>query len=315
MKILFITSNRLGDAILSTGILDALGQRNAQAEFTIACGAIPAPIFKEWPGLQEIIILKRKPFLGHWFSLWKEIASHPWDIIVDVRGSVISYCVKAKQRFIWRSTATLNHRVEQLAAMAGVKPVPYPKVYFAKKRIQQLETYFHDSRPVIALAPTANWRGKEWPHEYFLKLIRDITGERGILPKACVAVFSAPEERLRIKDFLTQIPSEQLIDCAGNLELLDIAAFFSQCRLFIGNDSGLMHLAAATGIPTFGLFGPSPDQYYAPYGRKTGYVRTPESYETLKKRQQTGDQGSLMTNLAVESVVGALEQFWGRVSG
>ena len=71
MKILFITSNRLGDAILSTGILDALGQRNAQVELTVACGAIPAPLFREWPGLQELIILKRKPFLGHWFYFWE----------------------------------------------------------------------------------------------------------------------------------------------------------------------------------------------------------------------------------------------------
>lgn len=314
MKILFITSNRLGDAILSTGILDALGQRNSQVELTVACGAIPAPLFREWPGLQELIILKRKPFLGHWFSLWERVVHDSWDIVVDVRGSAISYCVRAKQRFIWRSTTTLNHRVEQLAAMAGVNPVPYPRVYFAKERIQQLKPYFEDGRPMIALAPTANWIGKEWPHEYFLKLIRGITKEGGILPKARVAVFSAPQERSRIKDFLAQIPSEQLIDCAGNFELLDIGAFFSQCRLFIGNDSGLMHLAAATGIPTFGLFGPSLDQHYAPYGYKTGYVRTPESYEILKKRQQAGEQGSLMTTLTVESVLKALEQFWRKVS-
>lgn len=314
MKILFITSNRLGDAILSTGILDALGQHQPQAKLTVACGAIPAPLFKEWPGLQEVIILKRKPFLGHWFSLWKRIVPHPWDIIVDVRGSAISYCVKVKQRFVWRSTMTLNHRVEQLAAMTGIKPTPYPKVYFSETRIQQLKTYFHDRRPVIALAPTANWIGKEWPQDYFLKLIKEITGESGILPNARIAIFSAPKERVRIKNFLLRVPSEQLIDCAGNLELLDIAAFFSQCRLFIGNDSGLMHLAAATGIPTFGLFGPSLDQHYAPYGRKTSYVRTPESYEILKKRQQDGDQGSLMTTLTVESVVKALEQFWNKVS-
>lgn len=315
MKILFITSNRLGDAILSTGILDALGQRNGQVELTIACGAIPAPLFKEWPGLQELIILKRKPFLGHWFSLWAKVVRESWDIVVDVRGSAIAYCMRTKQRFIWRSTQGLNHRVEQLATMVDMKPVPYPRLYFAKERLQKFKGYFDDNRPVIALAPTANWVGKEWPQAYFLKLIKKITEKKGILPQARIAIFSAPAERSRIKNFLSQIPSEQLIDCAGNLELLDVVAFFSQCQLFIGNDSGLMHLAAATGIPTFGLFGPSLDQYYAPYGYKTGYVRTPESYEILKKRQKDGNHGSLMTTLTVENVIETLEQFWRKVSG
>jgi len=314
MKILFITSNRLGDAVLSTSILDALGQHDAQAELTVACGEIPAPLFKEWPGLRELIILKRKPFLGHWFSLWKKIAFQSWDVVVDVRGSALAYCVRAKQRFVWRSKSTFDHRVEQLASMMRLKSVPYPQIYFSQERHQHLQAYFQDKHPVIAIAPTANWIGKEWPHESFLKLIKDITSPTGILPQARIAVFSAPEERSRIKDFLTQIPSEQLIDCAGNLELLDIAAFFSRCHLFIGNDSGLMHLAAATGSPTFGLFGPSLDQLYAPYGRKTGYIRTPETYEVLKKRQQKGDQGSLMTTLTVENVAEALEQFWKRVS-
>ena len=314
MKILFITSNRLGDAILSTGILDALGKSSAQIELTIACGAIPAPLFKEWPGLQKVIIFKKKPFLGHWFSLWKKVVPHSWDIVVDARGSVIAYCVRAKQRFIWRSVATLGHRVEHLASMVNIKPVPYPRIYFDKKRLQRVKTYFHDDRPVIALAPTANWIGKEWPHEYFMQLINKITAVDGILPKARIAVFSAPQERARISDFLAQIPAEKLIDCAGNLELLDIGAFFSQCQLFIGNDSGLMHLAAATGIPTFGLFGPSLDQHYAPYGYKTGYVRTPESYEILKRRQQEGDQGSLMTTLTVEKVVEDLGKFWEKVA-
>lgn len=315
MKILFITSNRLGDAILSTGILDALGQSHDQVNFTIACGAIPAPLFKEWPGLQELIILKRKPFLGHWFSLWAKVVRESWDIIVDVRGSAIAYCVKTNQRFVWRSTEDLTHRVEQLAAMVNMKSVPYPNLYFSKERLQKFKSYFEDNRPVIALAPTANWIGKEWPQSYFLKLIKKITGQQGILPQARIAIFSAPGERSRIEGFLSQVPSEQLIDCAGNLELLDVSAFFSKCDLFIGNDSGLMHLAAATGIPTFGLFGPSLDQHYAPYGYKRSYVRTPESYEMLMKRQREGDQGSLMTTLTVENVIETLEQFWRKVSG
>ena len=58
------------------------------------------------------------------------------------------------------------------------------------------------------------------------------------------------------------------IDLVGGLELPEVAAVMARCALFVGNDSGLMHLAAATGIPTVGLFGPTPASEYAPVGAR-----------------------------------------------
>ena len=57
------------------------------------------------------------------------------------------------------------------------------------------------------------------------------------------------------------------IDLAGRLTLPEAAACLARCRLFVGNDSGLMHLAAAAGAATLGLFGPTPASEYAPSGR------------------------------------------------
>jgi ADP-heptose:LPS heptosyltransferase len=65
------------------------------------------------------------------------------------------------------------------------------------------------------------------------------------------------------------------IDLAGRLSLSEAAACLARMSLFIGNDSGLMHLAAAAGTPTLGLFGPSPVDEYAPSGRRAGFVVAP----------------------------------------
>ena len=54
------------------------------------------------------------------------------------------------------------------------------------------------------------------------------------------------------------------VDLVGTLSLPEVAAVLARCSLFVGNDSGLMHLSAATGTPTLGLFGPSPADHYAP---------------------------------------------------
>jgi ADP-heptose:LPS heptosyltransferase len=58
----------------------------------------------------------------------------------------------------------------------------------------------------------------------------------------------------------------EAVDLVGALGLPEAAALLSRCALFVGNDSGLMHLSAAAGAPTIGLFGPTPASEYAPVG-------------------------------------------------
>ena len=72
------------------------------------------------------------------------------------------------------------------------------------------------------------------------------------------------------------------IDLVGRLSLPEIAAFLSRATLFVGNDSGLMHLAAAAGAPTLGLFGPTNAAEYAPP------AGAPRPYS----RHDTADAGS-----------------------
>ena len=74
---------------------------------------------------------------------------------------------------------------------------------------------------------------------------------------------------------------QRLIDLVGRIDLLTAAAALRRCALFIGNDTGLMHIAAAAGTPTLGLFGPSPIEQYAPWGSRTAVVRTAQPPETM----------------------------------
>jgi ADP-heptose:LPS heptosyltransferase len=69
---------------------------------------------------------------------------------------------------------------------------------------------------------------------------------------------------------LTALP--QALDLVGKLDLPEVAAVLARAAMFIGNDSGLMHLAAAAGAPTLGLFGPTPSDEYGPAGPKARAV-------------------------------------------
>ena len=77
-------------------------------------------------------------------------------------------------------------------------------------------------------------------------------------------------------------------------------------RLFIGNDSGAMHLAAAAGVPTLGLFGPSDDRLYAPWGPHCRVVRGGRDLEAFRRIDPELNQAVChMFDLSVDSVVDA----------
>lgn len=113
---------------------------------------------------------------------------------------------------------------------------------------------------------------------------------------------------------LDAIPGERLIDLVGQVDLLTAAAVLRRCALFIGNDTGLMHIAAAIGTPTLGLFGPSPIEKYAPWGPCTAVVRTadpPESMFGPGFNHLTTD--TLMDSLSIDAAEAAAHQLWHRV--
>jgi ADP-heptose:LPS heptosyltransferase len=84
--------------------------------------------------------------------------------------------------------------------------------------------------------------------------------------------------------------------------------------MFIGNDTGLMHIAAAAGTPTLGLFGPSPIEKYAPWGQRTAVVRTAEAPETMFGPGFNHlTTGTLMDSLTVEAAENAARRLWRQV--
>ena len=101
MNILFITSNRLGDAVLSMGALDYMVQTYPDARITIACGGLPSTLFEAVPGLEKIIVLKKRKHHGHWIDLWKQTSGTKWDVIVDFRDSVVSRVLRSKKKRIF----------------------------------------------------------------------------------------------------------------------------------------------------------------------------------------------------------------------
>ena len=263
-KILFVTSNRIGDAVLSTGLLDHLLRRYPAARFTLACGPAAEGVFHRMPNLERLIVMEKRPWGRHWLPLWAEAVGTRWDLVVDIRGSGLGWLVPTRRRAWMHRTA--GHKTEQLAAVLGLRPPPLPVAWTAPQDRARAAALLPPGR-LIALGPTANWTGKVWPPDRFVALYRALARE--LLPGARAVVLAGPgaQERALAAPVLAALP--EAVDLAGALSLPEAAAVLARCDLFVGNDSGLMHLAAAAGTPTLGLFGPTPAAQYAPAGRRT----------------------------------------------
>lgn len=305
MRVLFITSTRIGDAVLSTGLLQHLIESDSHPDVWVACGVPAAPLFAETPGVKRVIPLQKKGMLGHWWHLWSRAVTRRWDLVVDLRGSAIAWLLWTKERRVLRTSPDKRHRVEQLATLLGITPPPPPKIAISEATRARAAVTIPPGAPVLALGPTANWMPKQWPADRFIELTRRLTASGGPLEGARVAVFGAEKERAMAQPLIDAIAKSRLIDLVGRVDVLNAYGCLTRCALYIGNDSGLMHLAAAAGIPTLGLFGPSPEFHYAPWGERTAWLRGTRSYDQLwAEVEAIGGKkvGNLMGDLDVDHV-------------
>lgn len=316
MRLLFITATRVGDAVLTTGLLEHLRHAYPGIAVTVVCGGPAAPLFRALPGLENLIALKKRRFGLHYLSLWRQLVGRRWDVVADLRRTPLPYLL-LKGRQYRAPKLPGRHRLMEVAAAMDLPQPPPPTVWLSEQDRAVAGRLIRPGGPVLAVAPAANWLGKQWRAERFAALVGRLTAPSGILPGARVAVLAAAAERAQAAPVLDAIPAERRLDLVGAAELPVLAAALQKCALFVGNDSGLMHLAAAAGVPTLGLFGPSPEYRYAPWGPHTAVARTRETYRQLVDApgfdHRTTD--TLMDGLDVDTAVAAAETLWRKSQG
>ncbi len=315
MHILFVTATRIGDAVLSTGLLSHLIERHPGVRLTIAAGPVAAPLFEAVPGVERIAVMDKLPWSLHWLPLYAAVAPRRWDMVVDLRGSALAWLLRTGTRRVMAKGDAGEHRVRQLGRLFDLDPPPAPRLWTLPRHEAAAGALLGPGGPVLAIGPAANWRGKQWRAGRFAELARRLTAANGLLAGARVAVLAAGHEREQAGPLLEAIPPHRRIDLVGRVDLLTAAAVLRRCALFIGNDTGLMHIAAAVGTPTLGLFGPSPVGQYAPWGRRAGFVCSADPLATMFGPgfdHRTTD--SLLDGLSVDAVEAAAHRLWGTVA-
>jgi ADP-heptose:LPS heptosyltransferase len=306
--ILFITSTRIGDAVLSSGLIARLIAEAPNARFTIVAGPLAAPLFEHVPGLDALIVMEKKRFGGHWWTLWRQVRRREWGLVVDLRGSLISAFLRRKRRAVNRRLpAGETHKVIEAARLLQVQDDPPPPYLYIDQAIADLAAELTaGTGPILAMGAAANWVGKVWPVERFAQTAIRLLGPEGPLAGGRLMILGGPDDVRSLDELRRVFPKERIIDLVGQADLLTAYACLGHARLFIGNDSGLMHLAAAAGTPTLGLFGPSDERLYGPWGPHARALRGPRSFEQFKVLDPELNQTIRhMSDLPVDAVVEA----------
>ena len=128
-----------------------------------------------------------------------------------------------------------------------------------------------DAGPVvIGINPSGGRRLKQWGPDRFAQVATRLARAH----HAAVALVGAPEDRPLVEAILAAVPDDvRVVDLAGQLDLVGLAALCERLTILITGDTGPMHLAAAVGTPIVAIFGPSDPRRYAPLASKARVVR------------------------------------------
>ena len=156
--------------------------------------------------------------------------------------------------------------------------------------------------PLVAIHPGSPVALKRWRPERYAKLADWLVAQ-----KRAKIIFVGVDAEMPIIAEIQALMREKSFNIAGKTSLTQLASILHVCQLFIGNDSGPMHLAAAVGIPTIGLYGPGDPGRFGPVGTQCQTLRQkPDCPPCLGTRCRFGGEGC-MSEIQVADVIQAID--------
>ncbi len=286
-KILVIAMPYLGDVLLATPLFHSLKVTYPDAQLDVLVFSNTAAMLEGNPDISQIITTPNRPtFTDNW-QLFKKIfrrydlamaiqtGDRPFFytlIAAPLRINVVpSKQSKAwwKRYFVKRWTEFDNdntHTVLQNLKLLDLIDVPRhfslipPRINDSHSLKQQF-LFLSEVAPYVVLHPYPQWRYKRWTPEGWIAIGQYLTqlGFRIVLSGG-----ATQEEQGNIASIAKQLPADT-VNLAGQVSLAQLAHIIAQAKLFIGPDTGITHLAAATGIPVIAIYGPTNPVKWSPW--------------------------------------------------
>ena len=278
-KVLIVTLSNIGDLVMTTPVFEAIADSFAGVTIDVVADPRSSQLISHAPYIDQVFHRYKRRGYRSQLSLLKEIRRTKYLYAVDLRTFYIGALAKAgrhlsKSSWHRRNKNTVHAVQEHFSVVARTlkrSEIPECKVYIsetAKERANDVLGHFM-TRKFLAVAPGANWPGKRWPASRYEDVIRKVAHKfEGI-------VALGTEDDLDNDTFNLSASGLEGIDLRGKTDLQEAAAVLSKAQLFLGNDSGLGHVAAGVGVKTLTIFGPGEPKRYRPWGDRGRVIVAP----------------------------------------
>lgn len=324
-SILVIRLYFIGDVLLSTPVLEALGRRFPEASLAVVVKRRALDILRGNPFVDEVIVYDAVPRYHSpvWtLRLARELRSRRFSVSVDLTGDRrSSWMVLAAdpafrvgvnrvgmgylldRRTPYRAEGhVVDHLLSTVEPLGAHSPDPSPRMYLSEEERSAAaalltEVFDGGARPTVALGPGANRPGRRWPAERFGAVAAWMMERFGV---GSLVLGSAADAELAAT--VARTSGGAAVSLAGRTDIRLAAAVAEASSLFVGNDSGPMHIAAAVGTPVVGLFGPSNPERFSPRGAPSRVLYRGLPCSPCDQRGFPSGNDGCMRRIALEDV-------------
>lgn len=321
MRILVILPNWLGDAVMATPAIELLAKANPLARFTFVGSYVSIQALKYHPQCERAIVDETKKASNRYiatYKLAKELGVFNLAItfrkqlhsslLLRFTGTVVCISREAwHSRFLLSHTPkikTNQHLVEQYAKLAMINTesfdgnIPNLKLYIEPKKF---------NKPTLGINAGATYgSAKRWYPERFAEVAKEFCD------KFDIVIFGGPNEvemAKEIEDNLISYGVSNYTNIAGKTDIKQLCANIAGCSLFITNDSGPMHVAAAYQVPTVAIFGPTKHKETCQWqNQKSKIVRKEIECAPCMKRECPLKHHNCMKNITASDVIKAVKE-------
>jgi lipopolysaccharide heptosyltransferase II len=281
-RILIIRTDRIGDLVLSTPLLEAIKSRFPKVHVTMMVSPYAAGVLENNPFLDEVMIDdvedKHKGIKG-FFLLAKEVRQGEFEVGILLRPTLrlalmlfwagVKYRIGTGFRFYQiffnrkvyvHRKVNLKHEVEYnmdlLAPLGIIPPKILPKVYVTSAEEEFVRKAFTESNItpediVVVIHPGSGKSSLNLPAKRFAEAADELIEKIG-----AKVVFTGSDTERNLIDFIKNHMRHECIDLSGKTTIPQLKAVLKKCDVFISNSTGPMHLACALGTPTLAIFCP-----------------------------------------------------------
>jgi heptosyltransferase-3 len=333
-SVLIIKLRYIGDVLLATPTVRAIKAARPDVRVTMMLNRGTEDVLSGNPDMVEIVVLDKGSLAAQW-RLIAGLRRRRFDTVIDLtdgdRSAFLSWISGAPVRIgfndehRWRGRCYtqvihpvpgVRHRIDRdlealkpIGIQAGSKDLQLWLTAEEENSADQLldQLGVQRSQPMVILQPGARYWFKAWPPERFAELADHLMSQYG-----CQVLIGGGDQDIDLAQQIRELAKSRPVIMAGRTTIKQFAAIAKKSALFVGSDSGAMHIATAVDTPVVALFGPSDPREWGPRGGPAEVIyKGVDCRACFHPTCQRGEQ-NCMQLITIDEVMIAAERLMGR---